>query len=209
MPSTPAALPDQHIVYVTTHTKLTGVLDAHWVTPHPTPPAEFARAAASPDCIAQPWNGELGRIYLPAKQLTPQLFLHMAPERDAAHGQWNQRFALGARAVGHDSLEELIVEGLIVEEERFVVHDLLLYHGHWLLEQPFYLRRALLEQAFAELMRSGQAPAAGWHLTALYPRTQAVNGRAFDWTLRRLESAYLEEPLGPPAILGPAGFGSG
>jgi hypothetical protein len=162
--------------------------------------------------LAQLWWGTLTRVYLPPLAAGRLPWLTAI---DPAVGPEHQLlpaaaalFATPAQARQLGDLEDTVLEGLAdLEGPSFRLHDLLRYRSHWLTELPFYERRALLEQAFAEGAASGQAQGGHWQLGTLYPPLNAEDGELSDpWQrthtyLRRFDTPYGRGDRHRPSIL--------
>jgi hypothetical protein len=187
--------------------RLAGMRD-QWVTPRPVTREVFEAALAQPFYRAQPWQGTPVRIHVPTfeSRYLPYL-LCIGPQSGETLGTWRQRFAEPTRPRGAGELGGIVLEGLVnatnlANELTFVAHDLLFYRDRWLLELPRYLRRILLEQAFAETTESGQARRSHWRLAAEIA-AHRLRRHYENWVLFRLDTAYGvdddQRPLSVPA----------
>jgi hypothetical protein len=193
-------------------------LDAYWAQPSEVSPKRFLAAQQDPGMVAQPWFGRLVRIHLPPFGDREPFFSELGPfsrsgDRFEARKRAliTERFVQPARAQCASDLTDAILEGLLVsggsfdEPTRFLAHDLLRYRGRPLRALPFYARRMLLEQAFAEALDSGQAQPSHWRLVWLKPgpidppmHQTLSNNWGPDRVLRRWDAPY--HPV-RPAIL--------
>jgi hypothetical protein len=168
--------------------RLEGELKAAWLTAYHADPASWAARLADPTAIAQVWlEGVLARLYLPL--LAPGGRAWLVYQYAQAHSDETVLHRLVDPLVRPRDVGALlagsIFEGIIRNEERFFVHDLLCYRGRWLTEAPFAERRSLLEQVFVE----GPGLPPPWVLTGIGPPKDIAWDQGLDTVAVRLLSA--------------------
>jgi hypothetical protein len=164
-----------------------------WATPRPVTPEVFGAAWVQPTYRVQFQSGSLVRIHLPAFASGYQPSVYSNIPEDPRLADWRRRLAQPARPRRPDDLSGVILEGLIAEPPsglEFIVQDLLLYRDRWLLDQPWYVRRTLLEQVFAEASASGQAQRGHWSSLSFVLTPSPLVWDDEPWALYRMDATY-------------------